>query len=118
MKFTLLTFVRSEEDDSLRLVSLNISLFVLLLWGFPKRFLLLGCALVSKRGFKPNTEAQVLAPRSAYHNVSDAKVSIWKVFEKNNKVLNIRVFLVESRYLLWSGCMRIYIFSFILYSFK
>ena len=62
MKFTLLTFVRSEEDDSLGLVPLIISLFVQLLWGFPKRFFLLGRTLASKQGFKPNTEAQVLAP--------------------------------------------------------
>ena len=61
-KFTLLTFDRSEEDDSLGLVLLNISLFAQPLGGFPKRFLLLGRTLASKRGFKPNTEAQVLAP--------------------------------------------------------
>ena len=62
MKFTLLTFVRSEEDDSLGLVPLIISLFVQLLWGFPKRFFLPGRTLASKRSFKSNTEAQVLAP--------------------------------------------------------
>ena len=56
-KFNLLTFVKSEEDDSLGLAHLNISLFVHLLWGFSKRFLLLGRTLVSKQGFKPNTEA-------------------------------------------------------------
>ena len=62
MKFTLLTFVRSEEDDPLGLMSLNISLFVQLLWGFPKHFFLLGRTLTSKWGFKPNTKAQALAP--------------------------------------------------------
>ena len=61
-KFTLLTFVKSEEDDPLRLMPLNISLFVQLLWGFPKRFFLLGRTLASKQGFRPNTEAQVLTP--------------------------------------------------------
>ena len=61
-KFTLLTFVRSKEDDSLGLVPLNISLFAPPLWGFPKRFLLLERTLASKRGFRHNTEAQVLAP--------------------------------------------------------
>ena len=66
MKFILLTFVRSEEDDSLGLVPLNISLFVHLLWGFPKRSLFFGRTLVSKRGFKPNTEAQVLASHRLY----------------------------------------------------
>ena len=65
-KFTLLTFVRSEEDDSLGLVPLNISLFVHLLWGFPKRFLLLGRTLASKRGYKPNTETQVLTPHKKH----------------------------------------------------
>ena len=61
-KFTLLTFVRSEKDDPLGLMPLNISLFVQLLWGFPKRFFLLGRTLTSKWGFRPNTEAQALAP--------------------------------------------------------
>ena len=46
-KFTLLTFAKSEEGDFLGLVPLNISLFVHLLWGIPKRFLLLEYTLVS-----------------------------------------------------------------------
>ena len=51
MKFTLLTFVRSEEDDSLGL-----------LWGFSERFILLGCTLVSNRGLRSNVTVQVFAP--------------------------------------------------------
>ena len=43
-------------------MSLNISLFFQLLWGFPKRFFLLGRTLASKWGFRPNTESQALAP--------------------------------------------------------
>ena len=45
---------------------LNISLFVQLLWGFPKRFFLLGRTLASKLGFRPNTEAQALASHTFY----------------------------------------------------
>ena len=41
---------------------LNISLFVQLLWGFPKSFFLLGRTLTSKWGFRPNTEAQASTP--------------------------------------------------------
>ena len=66
MKFTLLTFVRSEEDDPLGLMLVNISLFVQLLWGFPKRFFLLGRTLASKLGFRLNTEAQALTPHRRY----------------------------------------------------
>ena len=46
-----------QVRESLGLVHLNISLFVHLLWGFAKRFLLLERTLVSKWDFKPNTEA-------------------------------------------------------------
>ena len=63
-KFTLLTFVRSEEGDSLGLVLLNISLFVHLLWGLPKRFLLLGRTLVSNWGLRSNVKVQVFAPHN------------------------------------------------------
>ena len=63
-KFTLLTFVRSEEDDPLGLMPLNISLFVQLLWGFPKRFFLLERTLAGKLGFRPYTKTQALAPHS------------------------------------------------------
>ena len=66
MKFTLLTFVRSEEGDSLRLVPLNISLFVHLLWGLPKHFLLLGRTLVSNWGLRFNVKVQVFAPHNQY----------------------------------------------------
>ena len=61
MKFTLLTFVRSEKGDSLGLVPLNISLFVHLLWGLPKRFLLLRRTLVSNWGLRSNVKVQVFA---------------------------------------------------------
>ena len=67
-KFILLTFIRSEEDDPLGLMPLNISLFIQPLWGFPKRFFLLGHTLASKLGFRPNTEAQALAPHNNNSN--------------------------------------------------
>ena len=68
MKFTLLTFVRSEEDDLLGLMSLNIYLLYQLLWGISQCFLLLGRVIVSEWGFKPNAKAQVLAPTIAPQN--------------------------------------------------
>ena len=61
-KFTLLTFVRSEEDDPLGLMPLNIYLLYHLLWGLSQCFLLLRCVIVSEWGFKPNAKAQILAP--------------------------------------------------------
>ena len=69
MKFTLLTFVKSEEGDSLELVPLNISLFIHLLWGIPKRFLLFGRTLVSNRGLKSNVKVQVFAPHTLCYNL-------------------------------------------------
>ena len=61
-KFTLLTFVRSEEDDPLGLMLLNIYLLYYLLWGLSQCFLLLGRVIISEWDFKPNAKAQVLAP--------------------------------------------------------
>ena len=57
-----LTIVRSEEDNPLGLVPLNISLFDHLLWGLSKRFLLLGRILVSSWGLRPYKKVQVFAP--------------------------------------------------------
>ena len=79
-KFVLLTFVRSEEYDLLGLMPLNISLFVRLLWGFPKRFFLLGRTLASKLGFGLNTEAQALAPHNCYFYL---KISDKAIVDKN-----------------------------------
>ena len=67
-KFILLTFVRSEEDDPLELMPLNIYLLYHLLWGLSQYFLLLGRVIVSEWGFKPNVKAQVLAPTIAPQN--------------------------------------------------
>ena len=80
MKFVLLTFVRSKEDDPLELMPLNISLFVQLLWGFPKHFFLLGRTLASKLGFRLNTEAQALAPHNCYFYL---KISDKAIVDKN-----------------------------------
>ena len=68
MKFTLLTFVRFEEDDPLGLMPLNIYLLYYLLWGLSQYFLLLGRVIISEWDFKPNAEAQVLAPTIAPQN--------------------------------------------------
>ena len=61
-KFTLLTFVRSEEDNPLDLTPLDIYLLYYLLWGLSQCFLLLGRVIISEWDFKPNPKAQVLAP--------------------------------------------------------
>ena len=66
MKFTWLTFIKSEEYDLLELVSFNISLYNHILWGLSQHFLLLGRVLVSKWGLRPNTKAQVSAPHNPY----------------------------------------------------
>ena len=68
MKFTLLTFVRSEEDDPLGLTPLDIYLLYYLLWGLSQCFLLLGRVIISEWDFKPNAKAQVLAPTIAPQN--------------------------------------------------
>ena len=61
-KFTLLTFVRSEEDDPLRPTILDIYLLYYLLRGLSPSFLLLGRVIINEWDFKPNAKAQVLAP--------------------------------------------------------
>ena len=57
-----MTFVRSEEDDPLGLMPLNIYLLYYLLWGLSQYFLPLGRIIISEWDFKPNAEAQILAP--------------------------------------------------------
>ena len=96
-KFTLLTFVRSEEDDSLGLVPLNISLFIHLLWGFPKRFILLGRTFVSNRGLRSNVTVQVFALHTYYVKflvhymgfqlVTNKKVNLVSHLKKNLNVM-------------------------------
>ena len=47
-KLTLLTFIRSEEDNPLGLMPLNIYLLYYLLWGLSQCFLLLGRIIISE----------------------------------------------------------------------
>ena len=61
MKFTLLTFVKSEEDDPLGPTPLDIYLLYYLLRGLSPYFLLLGRVIINEWDFKPNAKAQVLA---------------------------------------------------------
>ena len=61
-KFTLLTFVRSEEDDPLGPTPLDIYLLCYQLQGLSLCFLLLECVIINEWDFKPNANAQVLAP--------------------------------------------------------
>ena len=61
-KLTWLTFVRSEEDNPLGPVPLNISLHGYPLWGISKHLLLLRRILISKWGLRPNIRVQAFAP--------------------------------------------------------
>ena len=62
MKLTWLTFVKSEESNSLEPIPFNIFMHYHLLWGISQRFLLLGRVIVSEWGFKPNTKASSFGP--------------------------------------------------------
>ena len=59
---TLLTFVRSEKADPLRLLPSTLSLHDQLQWGFSRHLLLLRCISTSKWGLRPNIKVQVFAP--------------------------------------------------------
>ena len=61
-KLTLLTYVRSEEDDPLGPTPLDIYLLYYLLRGLFPCFLLLRRIVIKKWDFKPNAKAQALAP--------------------------------------------------------
>ena len=60
--FTLLTFVRSEEDDPLGPTPLDIYLLYYLLRDLSPCFLLLGRIIIKEWDFKPSANAQILAP--------------------------------------------------------
>ena len=68
MKLTLLTYVRSEEDDLLGPTPLDIYLLYYLLRGLFLYFLLLGRIIIKVWGFKPNAKAQAFAPTIAPQN--------------------------------------------------
>ena len=59
--FTLLTFVRSEEDDPLGPTLLDTYLLYYLLQGLSSCFLLLGRIIIKEWDFRPSAKAQVLA---------------------------------------------------------
>ena len=67
-KFTLLTFVRSEEDDHLGPTPLDTYLLYYLLRGLSPCFLLLRRIIIKEWDFKPSAKAQVLAPTIAPQN--------------------------------------------------
>ena len=71
-KFTLLTFVRSEEDDPLGPTPLDTYLLYYLLRGLSSCFLLLGRIIIKEWDFKPSAKAQVLAPHNHLCECSDA----------------------------------------------
>ena len=80
MKLTLLTYVRSEEDDPFGQTPLGIYLLYYLLWSIFPCFLLLGRIVIKKWDFKPNAKAQVLAPTPT------------STFSASNKLLLLRWF--------------------------
>ena len=67
-KFTLLTFVRFEEDDPLGPTPLDTYLLYYLLWGLSPYFLFLGSIIIKEWDFKPSAKAQVLVPTIAPQN--------------------------------------------------
>ena len=67
-KFTLLTFIRFEEDDPLGPTSLDTDLLYYLLRGLSPCFILLGRIIIKEWDSKPNAKAQVLAPTIAPQN--------------------------------------------------
>ena len=67
MKLTLLTYVRSEEDDPLGPTPLDIYLLYYLLRDLFSCFLLLGRVIINEWDFKLNAKAQVLAPTVYYY---------------------------------------------------
>ena len=93
-KLTLLTYVRSEGDDPLRPIPLDIYLLCYLLRGFFPCFLFLGRFVIKKWDFKPNAKAQVLAPTNVFLKIfnsfkylTDGAKTFWPFFfrklEKN-----------------------------------
>ena len=72
--FTLLTFVRSEEDDPLGPTPLDTYLLYYLLWGFSPCFLLLEHIIIKKWDFRPSAKAQVLAPTTTINNFAIKKI--------------------------------------------
>ena len=69
--FTLLTFVRSEEDDPLGPTPLDTYLLYYLLRGLFPCFLLLGRIIIKEWDFKPSAKAQVLAPTDIFSKISN-----------------------------------------------
>ena len=65
-KFTLLTFVKSEEDDPLGPTPLDTYLLYYLLWGLSPYFLLLERIIIKEWDFKLSAKAQVLAPTAIF----------------------------------------------------
>ena len=73
-KLTLLTYVRSKEDDPLGPTPLGIYLFYYLLRDIFPCFLLLRRIVIKKWDFKPKAKAQVLAPTTS--NIFNGRYSI------------------------------------------
>ena len=65
-KLTLLTYVRSEDDDPLGPTPLDTYLLYYLLRGIFPCFSLLGRIVIKKWDFKPNAKAHILAPTSLF----------------------------------------------------
>ena len=64
-KFTLLTFVKSEEDDPLGPTPSDIYLLYYPLRGLSPCFLLIERIVIKEWDFKPNAKAQVFGPHNS-----------------------------------------------------
>ena len=82
---TWLTFVRSEEDDTLRLLSSTLSLHNHSLWGLFSHLLLLGRIPISKWGLRPNTKVQAFAPTKTIDNS----------YSNSELYLNLKIYLLN-----------------------
>ena len=91
---TWLTFVRSEEDDTLGLLSSTLSLHNHSLWGLFSHLLLLGRIPISKWGLRPSTKVQAFAPTKTIDNsYSNSELYLnFKIY-----LLNLGVYLYHKK---------------------
>ena len=79
-KFTLLTFVKSKENDPLGPTPSDIYLLYYPLRGLSPCFLLIGRIIIKEWDFKPNAKAQVFGPHKNYVNLCFIKRNYNQIF--------------------------------------
>ena len=80
-KFTLLIFVKSEEDDPLGPTPLDTYLLYYLLRGLSSCFLLFGHIIIKEWDFKPSAKAQVLAPTTPIYITFVHEYMVWQALD-------------------------------------